>query len=437
MIIMRTRGCYGWILAFALLCGGVGRPTVLHAASPWYVDPKGTGTPYTWGSGSLPWFIEQQDLGPIKYDQVLDIIKTAFATWQQAALPLSSKTKVATVKMTPVMGGIIKEPVTEKNYDQLSKTVIVMDPDGKITMQEMCRQDPVGCKNDPTIFKTDAADVAALTLILDLDDASLTVKRGVTVLNGLFLAGADAANDKDPKMQQFRSTVTHEIGHLFNLDHSALNQEVYSGEVEGFPIAGAIPTMYPLILEGSNAQQDLHEDDIVAISDLYPAPDYTQKFCLIAGKLIGSDQKGLQGALVVARSTLDPTTVAVSTLSGGLFPAETADGSYFLRGIKPGLKYSVGYGELADAKYTGSGLGPYFPPRGGFGQGPILAGGGKLKEVSCAKGGETIVMDTVQLSVAFGGDPATNSKIKLPAGLTPDTSAESGGGGCSLRIPRR
>ena len=140
---------------------------------------------------------------------------------------------------------------------------------------------------------------------------------------------------------------------------------------------------------------------------------------------------------------------AVSTVTGANFPQNTADGGYLLRGIIPGRKYAVEYGELSPQWVGGSAIGMYGDdhdpdqgvtelPRSGFGYGPITGGSGKLKEVSCEKGGQTIVMDTVQLGIEAPGIAPKSSQIVTPpppAGGGGDGEAEESGGGCTLVIP--
>ncbi|MBI2345790.1 MAG: hypothetical protein HYV03_02675, partial [Deltaproteobacteria bacterium] len=124
-------------------------------------------------------------------------------------------------------------------------------------------------------------------------------------------------------------------------------------------------------------------------------------------------------------------------LTGASYPEATADGSYYLRGITPGRKYAVEYGEVNPAFVNESSVGPYGDeqringemPRSGFGKGAITAGSGKFTEVACEEGGKTIVMDTVTLPVEAGGTPPKASQITPPP--EPPAKAEKAGG-CSL-----
>ncbi|MBI4366747.1 MAG: hypothetical protein HY543_08020 [Deltaproteobacteria bacterium] len=399
-----------------------------QAAGPWYVDMAGSGKSYTWPGGQLAWSIEQEDLGPIPFETVHKIVQNAFATWKNAGLFLPGLFFVPTTTIKPVELGATAEPVDAGNVSSYfqTKVTIIMDPDGKILESE----------------GLDPSSILAATFINynTFDASGLTIRHGITILSGVALEGTDpAAGDDDPSIQFLRSFVTHEIGHLLNLDHTALGQDIYGELGADANLAKAIPTMYPILLR-SGAQATLKMDDVVGISSLAPAADFTQRFCAAGGKLLGSNGKGYQGALVIARSKQDPYTETVSAVTGARFPRNTADGSYLLRGLKPGVKYTVEYTEISPNFTGGSALQPYGGldgelPRTGFGQGKMTAGGGKLKEVSCDKGGQMILMDDVHLKVEATGEAAKGSV--LPAtdpSKSPAVNEGSGSGGCSLLI---
>lgn len=397
-----------------------------HGGSPWYVDTAGTGRPYTWGSGYLPWYYEKGGLGPLTEKQALEIVQQSFDAWKQAGLLVPGLIKVPTAALNPTPVGVIAQAITfETSIDLIkSKTVIVFDNDGSILSHY-----------------ADPEDVAAMTFIgLQKNDASLTLKTGLTVLSGKFLEKANPADPNDLPLALFKATVIHELGHLLNLDHSALGQDIEGNLAVDANLQEAIPTMYPIIITPMQGKT-LHDDDVVAISNLYPLPDFTAKFCTIAGTVIGSNGKGFQGAMVIARSKLDPVTEAMSAITGNNFPQDTADGSYFLRGIRPGRKYVVEFTEINPNFVGGSSIQPYGDddgelPKSGFGGGAILSGNGKLKEVSCEKGGQTIVMDTVQLTVEATGEKPQNSQVPAPPTPSENAPAEGNksGGGCSLII---
>ncbi|MBI2345789.1 MAG: hypothetical protein HYV03_02670, partial [Deltaproteobacteria bacterium] len=265
------------------------------AASPWFVDGwdqgngAGSGIPYTWGGGVVAWFIEEEDLGPLPFATVRKMVKDAFDGWAAAGILLPGLYPVDVVALEPAAGGIVKGTIGDRpTYEKYcaDRVVIVMDPDGNILWS----------------LGADPADVAAYTQICSIDPATLTVRGAATLLSGVRaqdLGITAETEENDPAMRLFRAGVVHEIGHLLNIDHSALGQEL---EGSATPNAGlGVPTMYPRIV--TPLQDDLHLDDIVAAASLYPNPDFTAKFCAITGQLIGVDGKGFQGAMVIARAT--------------------------------------------------------------------------------------------------------------------------------------
>lgn len=420
------RPLFTLVCVTALLCSNA---IPSQAASPWYIDDNGSGNPYTWASGTVIWYSEQAGLGPLSETDVMKVVQDAFDVWAKAGLTLPGLIKVPTAQVVAKQGGVVTTEVNtlasvQKLLNQ-QKTVIVMDDAGSFT--EALGGDP--------------DKVAAMTFLggTNLDKTTLTIKAAFTVLNGRFLKGANKNDPNDNKLLMFRATVIHELGHLFNLDHSGLNADLFGDVLKDPQLSQALPTMYPII--ATPDQVSLHWDDIVAISNLYPRAEYKTKFCEFAGSLIGSDNLGFQGAQVVARSTLDPLIVAVSAITGNSYPQDTADGSYILRGIIPGVAYEVFYEELNPAFTGASAIQPYGDdagekPRAGFGADLITAGNGKATKVQCQQGGESLLMDTVQLSVAAGGVPPKNSMVDpLPP---PDTSASGSGAaakGCSLITP--
>ncbi|MBI4236951.1 MAG: hypothetical protein HY696_00860 [Deltaproteobacteria bacterium] len=411
------------LLVIALLCCWT-LPS--FAASPWYIDDHKSGNPYTWAGGTVIWYSEKAGLGPLSETDVMKVVQDSFDVWAKAGLTLPGLVKVPTAQVFAKQGGVVTTEVNnlasvQKLLNQ-QKTVIVMDDAGTFT--EALGGDP--------------DKVAAMTFLggSNLDAATLTIKAAFTVLNGRFLKGANKSDPNDSKIQMFRATVIHELGHLFNLDHSGVNADLFGDVLKDPQLSQALPTMYPII--ATPDQSTLHWDDVVAISNLYPRAEYKTKFCELAGTLIGSDNLGFQGAQVVARSTLDPLIVSVSAITGNSYPQDTADGSYILRGIIPGVAYEVFYEELNPAFTGASAIQPYGDddgekPRAGFGADLITAGNGKATKVQCQQGGETLLMDTVQLSVPAGGVPPKNSLVDAPP---PPETSESGSGaaakGCSL-----
>ncbi|GEM_PF-4333054 len=467
----------------AVLCGAT-RSAL--AASPWFVDHANSGKPYTWPAGQLVWYNDNTSLGTFSASQVFTLIQQAFDVWSGAKLARTATDLIPVSNLRPTYGGAVDlsalktavradccqqfvQPGTDlstltpsmktlletncKNFppfdaaaqqqitQALQRTLIIMDDDGFL----------VACSGG------DPDSVAAMTLPVGvLDEKNIHLLIGQTIVNGRFLKNA-TLQKSDPALRQFMAVLIHELGHLFNLDHSALNSEACTidpktGEPRCEPnVRRVLPTMFPFV---SPDQDTLKEDDVVAISNLYPRPEFQSQFCEIAGKIIGSDGLGFQGAEVTARANvdaLDKYSVAISAVSGNYFAQDTADGSYVLRGIKPGVTYFVSVGSIPAYFVGASSIQPYGDDDGEkprlVDDALITAGGGKFQTVSCDAGGKTILMDTVQIKAAGGGTPPPITVVPgvqpvVPA-VNPDPSANnadpnaSGHKGCTLVIGHR
>jgi Matrixin/IPT/TIG domain len=111
--------------------------------------------------------------------------------------------------------------------------------------------------------------------------------------------------------EQFFITLVHEFGHTMGLQHT---------------LASSVMSTY--WTSASTKAHPLGDDDIAAISLLYPATDYLSSVGGISGT-VSRNGKGLNLASVVA---ISPSNQAIATLTN-------PDGTYQLSGIKPGLYY--------------------------------------------------------------------------------------------------
>src|SRR5262249_3150801 len=113
-----------------------------------------------------------------------------------------------------------------------------------------------------------------------------------------------------------------------------------------------------------------HLDDEVAISTLYPTPQFATDFGTISGTIYRSDGVAqFQGAHVIARNVADPRRVAVAEVSGAhYFPAvfggppdPSLQGRYDIRGLPPGT-YTVEIESVYPTFIGGSSVGPFEVP---------------------------------------------------------------------------
>jgi YVTN family beta-propeller protein len=214
---------------------------------------------------------------------------------------------------------------------------------GNFTVSESDNRNVVTFDNVGTHFDSPReAGVIAFTRINWNDSGEMTDTD--IVFNGRdFRFSIDGANSEGGTLD-LQGVLTHEIGHLLGLDHSAL-----SGD------AGLRPTMYPYYFGGETT---LEADDISGISTLYPSAEALNTGT-ISGAVMQRDGNGAFGVHVVAYKA-DTDTFVAGVLSGtsGSRLGRGGDGEYEIRGLPPG-DYNVAIGPV-DGAVTSENFGGIF-----------------------------------------------------------------------------
>lgn len=377
-----------------------------------------SGKPYIWPNGTISWV---SDLGALSKSCdnacAVKMITDAFAVWSSAGLQKDATSgAIPTADITSIHKGQTGEDMTAANYENyVSNTTtpptFIFDEDGSIIKEE-CKN--VDCSPDaPIVTKLHEGD---------LDTANNTIKHSVVILSGPQYELYEKMYGKD----MFFAALVHEMGFLLGLDNSGLGWELVSKPYYNLKSSmdQGIPTMFPIL--ATSSVKDLHKDDVVAISTLYPKGDVlTSQFCTITGQITDVAGKGIQGLQVEASAfgTVGLVTDAVTTMTGVNYPIPTNDGHYTIRGLVPQQKYSVAFSQLPTfGNTTLSSIGHWYnfetkvttnSPKlatpaipnadpdiclPNFPGCAITAANGSIKTVSCDKGGQTIVMDPVKLS---------------------------------------
>jgi hypothetical protein len=244
-----------------------------------------------WSSMPIPFWINQSGSPQISNGSEFDAVKAAFQTWQNVSIANVAFQYQGTT------------PVPTVGQDGLNVVTFVDD------------SVPLGSEAIATTFTFFTIDGTGSLVIQEADIAvSTSIK--------LSTAG-------DPDKYDIQSVITHEVGHLLGLDHSALLSSVMSP----YPAAGQLD------------QRTVSYDDMAGLASIYPQNSALSSLGAIAGfvTLSGTPMAGAHVVAVDANGN-----VAASTLS--LF-----DGSYEIDFVQPG-SYRL-YAEPLDGPVTEQNVG--------------------------------------------------------------------------------
>lgn len=110
-------------------------------------------------------------------------------------------------------------------------------------------------------------------------------------------------------------TISHEVGHMINLDHSMANYDLYTSSSSSDDTN--LPVMFPTTSE-ADQKASAKEDDIAALGAIYPSASFLNDRCLVQGVLLESD--GDEMECVNIEATSDDVTDTISTVTGYLAP---------------------------------------------------------------------------------------------------------------------
>ena len=258
-----------------------------------------------------------------------------------------------------------------------------------------------------------------------------SIKEAQTLLNGFLFDRENIGGSKAQLESLFKTTVLHELAHMFGIDHTqGGNLEGYNNEVGNFK---DIPVMFPV---AANPDVALHQDDISAIKLAYPKSEDANSFGAISGSLTKSTV-ALEGANVVAYklNEANPKLFAVASPSDvdGL-----KKGNFLLPNLLPG-DYVL-YAQPIDSEFTGGSSIGFHENPANFSAG-FYNGAPSFLNISYDAGiarGQVITVnagDNLNINIDVDGAPGNGS-----GGTNGDASFVSGGrliNGAAIRLDNK
>ena len=320
------------VLAVTFACAIA--PVVAHAGGPKDIQNPATRTPFKY-KAPVKVYTDLGNLGIVSNAAANAQVAAAFKQWTD--VPTSSFEASVVGDVSAIGLG----DITAANVGQVIGTFnaggthVIYDTDGSILRN---------------VFGVPGSVLGIATPEYVVDGTDEVVESWA-IMNGRGVPAGDTTGAK------FAGVMTHEFGHAIGLAHSQTNGAILlfgdskgpfgttSLPYSGSPVVNDLETMYPFINPATTgiAQATVdHPDDIMAISDLYPAPGWPENYGTITGTITSPDGQQITGVNVIARNIANPWKDAVSALSGDYTQGELGpDGLYTFHGLTPGAQYVV------------------------------------------------------------------------------------------------
>ncbi len=285
-------------------------------------------------------------LGTLSNEEAVALVEELFSIW--------SSQETANIKFVKFLKGFLETDINASNFKSVLKpttdeslngfTPIVFDEDGTLL--------------DAYVGKGASNSILGVggPIVLQFQEM-FSIPESQIILNGMLINGIDTKEDKEVSINVFKRTIVHEIGHAIGLSHSQINTEALDS-ASSKEVKDSVPIMFP---RGVSDLLTLRQDDISAISLVYPKKEKLIKFGQITGRIFRKDGRTpVLGANVILRNTVDPLNKAISGVSDFL---EQKNGLFTLFAIPPGT-YTLEIEPISTSfkggkGSSGSAVGPY------------------------------------------------------------------------------
>jgi hypothetical protein len=193
-------------------------------------------------------------------------------------------------------------------------------------------------------------------------DGGLTwTLESTVVLNGAWLGGVCG----NLTLDQFGTTITHELGHFLAIGHTIVNGELVIAHEPflgyGVPPCASVEIMLSNGISGCVRPNVLQKDDISIVSSLYPSASFGTATGRISGRLFAADGvTPVNCGNMILRNLGDPFFDAVATVTGiskdFQTPPSSQVGAYDAGGLTLGGSYIVGVNQIPGFASGGSNL---------------------------------------------------------------------------------
>ncbi len=303
-----------------------------HAGGPLVISGPDGNTPVTYQTSNITMNVENGDLGSLTNAAAITLLQDAFDLWNN----VSTSTVNLNIDQTQ-----IALDVNETNFETYIPTV-----------------DGTNLNDDdnlnPVVFDSDGKIIEAIfgigqTGLLGIAGSFINDETGNYIEGFILINGANGGTDT-----KITLTLAHEVAHFIGLDHTQVgidNEESFSGLPQTCLTTDAVnyPLMYPILCRFSN---NLHADDISAISALYPATDLSDSFGILEGTFVNESGDAILGANIWVENTASGETISI--ISDYL-----KQGTGFYKLLLPAGAYTLHANSINTEFTAGSSVGPY------------------------------------------------------------------------------